>query len=195
MTNKVPRVPPLSKDDIEVFSMALLREVQPDIFIQEIPVEIDAIYEIYIPAEYEIQTGYTDLSRLGSEVLGYTDATMRRSLVDRSLIDSDDIVLLRRGRATIGHESGHCLHHVNVLNYFQSLLADEGLKLNRTERSTLKAYEDPEWQAWEFARACLMPRILVTKYFEKGYSLYDMAEIFDVNRAFMEVRLRKLGFI
>lgn len=175
--------------------MALLREVQPDVFRKEIPVEVDAIYEIYIREKCGIETGYTDLSLLGPDVLGYTDASRRRSFVDKSLIDTDDAVSLRRGRATIGHESGHCLYHVNVLNYFQSALADEGLVLHRADRSTLKAYEDPEWQAWEFARACLMPRILVSKYHDAGYSLHDMAEILDVNPAFMEVRLRKLGYI
>lgn len=194
MTKKVTRVPPLSREAIETFSMNLLRKLQPEVFRDEIPVQIDAIYELYIPTEYKIETGYTDLTHLGSEILGYTDASRRRSFVEGSLVDTDDSVLLRRGRATIGHESGHCLQHVNVLNQFQSMLADEGLKLHRAERSTLKAYEDPEWQAWEFARACLMPRILVMKYYDKGYSLHDMAEIFDVNPSFMEVRLRKLGF-
>jgi len=35
------------------------------------------IYEIYIPDRYSIKTGYTDLSSLGSGVLGYTDAAKK----------------------------------------------------------------------------------------------------------------------
>jgi hypothetical protein len=194
MTNKVPKVPPLSREKIESFATRVLLEVQPDVFTGHLPVEIDAVYELYIPREYEIVTGYTDLSSLGPEILGYTYASERKSFVDKSLIDTDDTVSLKRGRATIGHECGHCVYHVNVLNYFQSILASEGMTLRRADRSTLRPYEDPEWQAWEFARSCLMPRTLIARYYNSDHSVQEMAEIFDVNASFMEVRLKTLGY-
>jgi len=194
MTDKVPVVPPLSKEKIESFTVALLMENQPEVFKGKLPVDIDAIYELYIPKRFGIETGYTDLSSLGSNVLGYTDASNKKSFVDKSLVDTSDITALRRGRATIGHESGHCLFHVNILNIFQSVLADDGITLRRADRSKLKPYVDPEWQGWEFARACLMPRALVIQCINNRYSVGDMADLFDVNPAFMEVRLKRLGY-
>ena len=194
MTDKVPVVPPLSKAKIEAFATALLNEVQPEVFEGKLPVDVDAIYEFYIPERFGIETGYTDLSPLGPNVLGYTDASNKKSFVDKNLVDHSDITALRRGRATIGHESGHCLFHVNILHFFESVLADDGLTLRRADRSKLKPYVDPEWQGWEFARAYLMPRALVVQCINAGHFVNDMADLFDVNPAFMEVRIKKLGY-
>lgn len=47
--------------------------------------------------------------------LGYTDASAKTSDVDQSLIEVQDVVTERRCRATIAHESGHCILHVPIL--------------------------------------------------------------------------------
>ena len=101
MTDKVPVVPPLSKAKIEAFATALLNEVQPEVFEGKLPVDVDAIYEFYIPERFGIETGYTDLSPLGPNVLGYTDASNKKSFVDKNLVDHSDITALRRGRGSI----------------------------------------------------------------------------------------------
>ena len=190
---KVPVVPGLSRNEIEAKAVSLLRECDPEGLNGKCPVDVEAIFEIYIPERFGIQTGYADLSFLGDGVLGYTNAARKVSYVDKTLIDSDHPPTRRRCRSTVGHESGHCLYHVSILNFFRSSsFKDEGYRLYRAERSEVKAYENPEWQAWEFARACLMPRQLILKYCKKGYSQADMAERFDVNPIFLEVRLNTL---
>jgi len=191
---KVPVVPGLSRNKIEARAVSLLRELQPEAFKGECPVDIEAIYEFYIPEHCGIETGYTDLSFLGSGILGYTDAAKKISYVDKTLSDPNDTPTERRCRATVGHESGHCLYHVPILNFFKSSSReDESEWLYRAKRTEIKAYEDPEWQAWEFARACLMPRCLILQYCEKDYSIRDMAERFNVNPRFIEVRLKTLN--
>jgi hypothetical protein len=54
---------------------------------------------------------------------------------------------------------------------------------------------DPEWQAWEFARALLMPKHLIVEYCNQELSLNEMAKHFDLNPAFVEVRLKTLNFL
>lgn len=190
---KIPVVPALSRKEIEARAVSLLKEWDTDGLSGQRPVDVEAIFDICIPERFGIQTGYTDLSFLGEGVLGYTDAAKKVSYVDKTLIDSDHPPMRRRCRSTVGHETGHCLYHVSVLNFFRSSsFKDEGYGLYRAERSEVKPYENPEWQAWEFARACLMPRHLILKYCEKGYSPDEMAKQFDVNPSFLKVRLSTL---
>jgi hypothetical protein len=191
---KVPVVPGLSRNKIEAKAISLLSELQPEALEGKRPVDIEAIFDIDIPECYRIDTGYADLSFLGPEVLGYTDASRKISYVDKTLSDSDATPTLRRCRSTIGHETGHCFLHVPILSLFKSTLfknSSEGLY--RAKRTEIKPYRDPEWQAWEFARSILMPRHLIFKYYEKGYSAQDMAEFFDLNPAFIDVRLKTLN--
>lgn len=192
--DKVIVVPPLSKNNIESIATSLIMQVQPEVFQDQVPVDIESIYEFYVPDRYGIEIAYTDLGVLGPNILGYTDASSKRSFVDKNLSDSNELPAIRRCRATIAHETFHCIRHVPILRVFKStLLKDEGEGLYRRERSKVKPYEDPEWQAWEFARACLMPRILILKDYEKKYSPNDIADHFDVNPAFIRSRLRLLN--
>jgi hypothetical protein len=192
--SKVLVVPALSRKKIEDRAVSILREEQPEAFAGKCPVDIEMIYEIYVPERCRVKTMYTDLKPLGSGVLGYTDASKKISCVDKHLIDAIDIATERRCRATVGHEIGHCIYHVPILSFFKSSsLLHENEGLYRRERTEIKPYLDPEWQAWEFARACLMPRHLIVKYCEKGYSIREMAKCFHVNPVFVEVRLNKLN--
>lgn len=194
MKKIVTVVAPLSKRKIEAFARSILLEVQSEALKGKEPVDIEYIYDVYIPDKYGITTGYTDLSEMGPNVLGYTNAVIKESYVDKSLYESREPSAIRRCRSTIAHESFHCIEHVPVLNYFKSVSrkGDDTL-LYRTQRSNIPAFKDPEWQSWMFAGALLMPDHLVRGYYERGMRKRDLAEIFDVNPAFARVRLKKLG--
>jgi len=183
--------PPKSRYRIENEMGLLLQEVHRDGWNGKEPVDIEFIFEVHVKEKYGILTGYEDISRFGTGTLGYTDAGRKESFVSNSLIDSDVPSLIRRGRATIAHEIGHCLYHVKCVREFISKSGGEGHY--RHSPHILKPYEDPEWQAWEAAMSCLMPKHLIGKYIEKGYDLNSIAEAFDVNPAFVETRLKKLN--
>jgi hypothetical protein len=76
-------MPPLGRKDIEAQAASLLRDLQPKAAIGDEPADIESIFEFYIPKHYGIKTGYTDLSVLGSGILGYTDYTLANSVTDR----------------------------------------------------------------------------------------------------------------
>lgn len=184
-------VPGMSRAQIENEANALLKRLQPDAYSGDTLVDVETVYDVYIVTEHGIKTGYRDLSKYASNILGFTNAKDKVSFVDKSLIDSDDPVIRRRCRATIGHEIGHCLYHVPILqDYISFSLRDNPNGFCRKEKSLIKAYEDPEWQAWEFAGAFLMPKTLIMECIQDSLSRNDIAEKFDVNPSFVDVRLK-----
>lgn len=184
-------VPGTSKNEIEISAGLLLKNFQPSALQKPEAVDVESFYEIIVPNKYGITTGY---GNLGPGILGYTDASLKVSFVDSSLSDGEDTPTRRLYRSTVAHEIKHCITHVQVLNLFRSICKNEADEaLYRREKKNIKAYEDPEWQAWFFAGAFLMPRHHILKLFERGCSIQELAEIFDVNPAFVRWRLRKLN--
>lgn len=193
---RVPVVAPRSKKDIEADVIRLLSDIQAEaLCCDDSPVDVEIIFEDYIRERYGLVTGYTDLSIISPNILGYTDAGSSTSYVEKSLVNSDSQTTIRRLRATIAHEICHCVYHVAELKNFRSSLSVTGGILFREEPSNIKAYVNPEWQAWHYAGALLMPKKRIIRYHERGYSIDVMADIFDVNQSFVKVRLNKLGII
>ncbi|NUO10433.1 MAG: ImmA/IrrE family metallo-endopeptidase [Candidatus Brocadia sp.] len=56
----------------------------------------------------------------------------------------------------------------------------------------LKPYMNPEWQAWRFAGALLMPAQAVKEAIRRGYSIGEMSKRFGVNPAFVISRIKAL---
>ncbi|WDF02973.1 ImmA/IrrE family metallo-endopeptidase [Shouchella hunanensis] len=80
-----------------------------------------------------------------------------------------------RDRFTIAHELGHYFLH-----------RDGKVSLARSERK-VKAYEDPEWQANEFASELLAPLSLI-----KGLNADEISERFGVSKEMAKIQLSKI---
>ena len=184
--------PPCSREDIERDVKRLHQRVAPDVLAGQAFADVEWLFEVFIPIRLGIETDYVDLSYLGDGVLGFTDIQQRKSFVDSRLIDSEHIPTVRRCRATIAHEAGHCFMHAPILSSLNSHKTDFTIGFMRKTNGTIKAYENPEWQAWEWAMAYLMPKAQLIACHEKGYSINDMARRFDVNPSFVEVRMKRL---
>jgi hypothetical protein len=136
---KVLKVPGLSRKRIEAFTDRLLRAVDPEGYQGESPVDIETIYEFYVPEAFNIQVEYCDLTQLGPNILGFTYAPSKKSFISDKLIDATDRPTIRRCRATIGHEIGHCCLHIPVLSEFSSSsTSKEGWY--RANRKDIKPY-------------------------------------------------------
>ena len=194
----VPIVPRMKSAQIEAKALAILKNYCPKVLRSDMPTPVDAIFELYIPEKLNIRTYYTSLEDYGvTNAEGYTNARQRISIVDRRLIDDSSLCGRRRCRATSGHEAGHCFLHVS-LNRWQQSLQIVGMGMKR-ERSDLKPYEDPEWQAWRFCHALCMPaqavKRAVQRYGVEEDGISAMMERFDMNRSFVYARLRMLKII
>lgn len=93
-----------------------------------------------------------------------------------------------RARFTFAHELGHAILHGKFLTS-----ALEGrVPQVRLKRSSLRAFEDPEWQANRFAGAFLMPDCAIGKLLREGWSLAKIAKYFNVSLTAAQIRIEKL---
>lgn len=190
----VPVVPPLRTIQIESRAEDIIKRLYPDAWSGKTPVPVDHFFEIILPETLGIRTCYTNLEGFGVSAQGYTNSTSKVSMVDSRISDDSTKHGKRYFRSTVGHESGHCVLHVPLQSWQQSLqMAGVGMK---RERSTMEAYEDPEWQAWKFCEAFCMPRHLMQKkvrdWGTTPTAIKALADFFDVNESFIRTRLRAL---
>lgn len=190
-------VPGQSYTSIDALAQGVLSSFQPEALAGEESVNIELLFEQFVPLHLEERYGvpfiteYTDLSSVGGpELLGFTDAKRGCAVVDSALVDSTSPIELRRGRSTIAHECGHCLVHVPVVRSFLSVISRDEAQLFRMKRTDLQAFVDPEWQAWAFARALLMPTQVVKLLQSQRRSERYLADFFSVNPAFVRSRLK-----
>ena len=118
------------------------------------------------------------------------------SVICAELADyGEDEVQRRKLRATQAHEIGHCHLHVKDSRRNRTMrkfLHDEQSSIERYRQEDVKAYVNPEWQAWRFAGALLMPECCVRAAVDAGWTKKMMSRAFDVNPAFIDVRLHDL---
>lgn len=102
----------------------------------------------------------------------------------------------RKLRATQAHEIGHYYLHAEDMRIGSAtqarFLNDERSSLVRYRPEDIKAYENPEWQAWRFASALLMPEACFRRAVELRWTRRIITRVFDVNPSFVDVRLREL---
>lgn len=199
MDEKVPVIHKTSWNRINEEATNLLEEYQPDALTGKEPVEIDGLFDFDLPEimlerhGIVLKTGVTDLSIYQGGVgklLGITDAKSGICLIDKSVYETDDPVQIRRGRATMAHETYHCLCHVPRMLTFISGSNDSFREaFPRMLKSEVRPFEDPEQQAWKFAQMLMMPKAAIQRFLKEGRDEFWMAEFFDVNPAFVRVRL------
>jgi IrrE N-terminal-like domain len=93
-------------------------------------------------------------------------------------------------RSTVCHEIGHAVIHVPVLRR-RLLITDV---LARTQRAKLPAYQDPEWQAWAFSGAILMPSstLRMLQSGQGGLSLELVSRTYEVSTGMASSHLKRL---
>lgn len=193
---KVPVVPALGRKDIEKHASENARKVFGRMWTANEPMDLEHLFEVVIPKSLGIETQYADLKSMGINAWGYTcnQAGNKMSLVESSIAYAEDDRTRRFARSTTAHESSHCIMHMKLEDFHQSLLiAGTGMK---RERNNLKPYEDPEWQAWYYAGALTMPQDLVMNMVNRygvGDRLYqEMIPRFDVNYSWAASRVGDL---
>ncbi|MBI5139012.1 ImmA/IrrE family metallo-endopeptidase [Candidatus Nomurabacteria bacterium] len=187
--------PGLSRNDINELALKIIKHFQPKVLQGLEAFDIDRFIEI---VEDEMQIDFDFTSDLPAGVHGCTSTIDNKVLILSDLVD--DPYSIKYARSTIAHETGHVILHLPFLRNLSkdkifSQKKEENYGLNLYSKKSLRAYEDPEWQAWEFAGALLMPKPAITVLKASGSTLYSMANLFNVNKVFLDSRLRKLKMI
>lgn len=187
----MPAIPvgPTSKKALEKKSTELLKKIYPKALENPIEIDIETLYEIHIPKMTGVKTGY---KKLPPKILGETNGKTMTSFVSIDLYNATDKVGKCRCRATIAHESSHCILHASQFKYLSTLISDRDAVHLRKEN--LRPFEDPEWQAWYLAGAIMMPKGPFSELYSKcDGNLYEMARAYNLNPSMVEVRAAKLG--
>lgn len=101
-----------------------------------------------------------------------------------------------RAITTLAHELGHAVLHRRELRALAGCdrsAVEASRALHR--RRELKAFYDPEWQAWAFAGAVLMPRPALRRM--SGATISEIASEFRVSTSMVRThvkRIPRLGF-
>ncbi len=148
-------VSPKRTRDIAAVADHVLAEVQPSALVQPEPIDILRLIDLTLPSygvhfvpvsheELPDSEAETRISAGGVEVLVREDHWDELGRGGRRA---------HRARATVAHETGHVVLHVPEMRR----RAAELHRRSPVRRLDLAAFRDPEWQAWTFALAFLMP--------------------------------------
>lgn len=192
MSRELVLANPRSGVEIDRIALRVVKTFQPEALEEPLPFDIERFFE----CEMEKITGVVpDYKKLPPGIYGYTDSGTMESVISSDLMDNPSQLFF--ARSTIGHETGHCLIHVSEFRVKKAILKSihdkchgDGLRMYR--ESDIPTYMNPEWQAWRFAGALLMPRTAIEIGIKHGGNERDLARWFQVNPPFLRTRLRAL---
>ena len=191
MARSVVRANPTSGNQLDNHALAVVRKHQPWVLDKPSRFDVERFFENDLVSITGVEFDYRPLRY---DVLGYTDSDEMVSVVSASLAEDESNFF----RATVAHEIGHAILHVPQFRRRKQLLKfvdnDDldvvGLRMYRDDEIPL--YENPEWQAWRFAKGLLMPVSMVVQACQMNYSFEEMSSDFGVSVAFVRSRLKDL---
>lgn len=191
MARKVLVANPLSGKKIEDISLNIIRRFQPHVLSKPQSFDIGTFFDLDLESVSGLTTGVTALN---TNIHGYTDIEKMECMIASQIAeDSRQSTFLR---STQAHETGHAILHVKQFRARKAVLRfihdNQHTELRLFSEEHIPLYCNPEWQAWRFAGAILMPAQIVYELIKKGYSAYELAKVFDVSIPFVNSRLKAL---
>lgn len=182
---------PRSKADIESFALSIIRACQPGVLSNREKFDIERFFDCYLEKLTHVSTDY---QKLNDEIYGYTDSEKMVCVISSDL--ADDPRQENFYRSTMAHEVGHAVMHVRDYRRMKEILRsvhekDHELRMFREKDIVL--YRNPEWQAWRFAGAILMPGPAFKSAVCEGSNVNDLSQRFGVNPKFVQSRLKALN--
>jgi hypothetical protein len=182
---------PMSGKQIEQLATLILTKYQPESLKAGTPFDIHR----FVDTKLEDLTGVTPIYsiELPPEIYGLTDSAENRLEIQESL--AEDPFQEKFFRSTLAHETGHCLLHVPQLRTLKRVQIfkqgkEDGVQLYR--KGNIPLYCNPEWQAWRFAGALLMPEGPLRAMVNNGASISEISNVLQVNVPFVRARMKAL---
>ncbi len=193
LDEEVPPVRPLGVAAIEELGRCFLDQLAPEALAKPGPLNVLDLVDTRLP-QFGVHVCPATREEIGNRD-GATDpkgAEEINILVSESVWDALESPAPKSHytRTTVCHEIGHAILHVPVLR--RRLLLNDALA--RIQRIRLRAYEDPEWQAWAFAGAILMPSATLRMLQMQSNRLTPelVGQTFEVSTSMAHSHLRRL---
>lgn len=192
--SQIQKVRPRMAAEIESAAERVIRRFQGEVLKQIKPFDVVRFFDCDLRDDTDIEGDYRDLP---DGIEGFTDVGLSVCIISTSLYGhDDDDVTRRRLRSTIAHEIGHCYLHApdarkdpNQVSRFEN---DGTHAYELFDPNDLKIYENPEWQAWRFADALLMPAVTFRAAIAKKWNKNQLKNGFDVNPSYIDKRIKEL---
>jgi len=191
LARKIVAANPRSGRDIDASANRININFQPITLKQPAPFNVESFFEFDLE---NISGVKPDYGNLPYGIYGITDSEKMTCVISSEMMD--DPFQMKFARSTIAHEIAHVLTHVPEFRKKRAILRSihdndhMSLRLHREENVPI--YRNPEWQAWRYAGALLMPESTFRTAVKDGANEGDLSELFQVNRAFVRTRARAL---
>ncbi len=191
MARKIIVADPRRGLDIDASANMINRRFQPETLTRPTPFDVEEFFEFDLEQISGVKPDYRELPY---GIYGITDSDKMICVISSELME--DHFQAKFARSTIAHEIGHVMTHVPEFRRKKAILRSihDGdhmtLRLHREEN--VPVYQNPEWQAWRYAGALLMPEHAFRVAVRDGADEWSLAEIFQVNRPFVQARARAL---
>jgi IrrE N-terminal-like domain len=196
LDEEVPPVDPLGVPAISELGRCFLEHLAPEVLLSPQRLDVLDLVDTRLP-KFGIHVCPASREEIGNrdgatDPHGSGEVTI---LVSEEVWDQLELSGPRSyyARSTVCHELGHAVIHVPVLR--RRLLLTNVLA--RTRRSNLRAYNDPEWQAWAFSGAILMPTVtLLMLHTQSGGLTTDLvSHTFEVSKQMASNHLKRLKLV
>lgn len=192
MSKKVLVAAPRSGAEIDRVALGVISSVQSQMLTEPERFDTERFLECDLERMTQIRFDYRELQQFNFH--GYTDIEEMECVICQSLVDNP--TNKRFLWSTIAHELGHCFLHVPEFRRRKMLARfihnDETATLQRRSEDNIPIYANPEWQAFRFAGALLIPKPSLDIALKRGLSEQELCNVFGVNPAFLHSRLRAL---
>jgi hypothetical protein len=184
----------LSSLQLDQAAHRFLEQFDPEALVSPKAFDIDAFFFYHLQEHTGVKPG---IGKLPIGIEGATNSKKMTCVISENLAYDDTVSGRRRRRSTTTHECSHAILHVQQTRFnhpeweFVYHRNHEVKFLNEGWKSRLTS--DPEWQAWRWTSYVLMPTITFLDAIRKRNTINMLAEIFDVNPAFVQVKCRSLG--
>ena len=195
MSNHQFSFSPMSGKQIDQLATAYISYSQPEILKKPAPFDVHR----FVDTELEDLTGVMPVYTrdLPPEIYGLTDSAENRLEIQESL--AEDPYQEKFFRSTLAHESGHCIIHVpqlrkiNRVQVFRQEKEGGGIQLYR--KDDIPLYCNPEWQAFRFGGALLVPEGPLRMMLADGANYSEIANMFNIHLPFLRSRMKALKLI
>ncbi|HEX8397507.1 MAG TPA: XRE family transcriptional regulator [Pyrinomonadaceae bacterium] len=181
---------PRSGAAIDADAEHIIEIFQSDMLTKPEPFKVEHFFECQFYQYFKVWSDYRDLQ---PNVHGYLNIEELHVVINAQLAENQNDTVQRRFlRSTIAHELGHYFLHEPEFRVRMQLeeFADSD---DASQNKHIPVYADPEWQAWRFAGALLMPKPSLEAALKLGCNTTEeLCDVFAVNPAFMNSRLRAL---
>lgn len=184
-------VPPLSKLNLEASAQRVLQEFQPEVLEAKAALNVTTLVDSFLTQKTGWSLDVRTDGLLPGDIEGVVDPKTKTVVVTEATYEKlyeDD----GRARFTLSHEFSHVHLHAATMKIRMVTMTPSSERLYRTERTSLKPYRDPEWQADYHAGALLMPLPAVVSLMKKHSSATlerALQDIFKVSASAAHTRL------